>query len=107
MKALLLFSIFSIMVLANQQAMVDSSIRLKSYNHRLSIQMEKENLLKRLAKIDGEKAQKIAKDICKEPMRSLELTHKGQLLFYHIYTQHCKVNINALDGSVISEKRVQ
>jgi len=107
MKALLLFSIFSIMVSANQQAMVDSSIRLKSYNHRLSIQIEKENLLKRLAKIDGEKAQKIAKDICKEPMSSLDLTHKGQLLFYRIHTQHCKVNINALDGSVVSEKRVQ
>ncbi|MEA3418139.1 MAG: hypothetical protein U9Q90_01980 [Campylobacterota bacterium] len=107
MRTLLLFSIFSIMVSANQQAMVESSTRLKSYNHRLAIQMEKENLLRRLAKIDGDKAQKIARDICKEPMRSLELTHKGQLLFYRIYTQHCKVNINALDGSVISKKSAQ
>jgi len=106
MKRLLLFAILMGIIQANEQAMVDSATPLVSYNHRMSISMKKKSELKRLAQIDTEQARKIATASCKEPARSLKLTHQGQLLYYRVSTGNCVVYINALNGSIISKRSI-
>jgi len=103
MKALLYIIVFSVMGSANTQLMVDSTIQLRTYNHKLSLKLKKKRLLRQLAKIKKEEARKIAVSHCKEEVISLRLTHKGQLLFYRSYTENCKIEINALDGAIISK----
>ena len=103
MKALLYIIVFSVMGSANMQLMVDDTIPLHTYNHKTSLKLKKQIWLQQLARIKYEEAKKMAASYCKENVISHKLTHKGQLLFYRSYTKNCKVEINALDGSVISK----
>ena len=103
MKALLYIIVFSIMGSANTQLMVDSTKQLRTYNHKLSLKLKKQRQLRQLAKITKEEARKIATAYCKEDVISHRLRHKGQLLFYRSYTENCEIEINALDGAIISK----
>ena len=103
MKALLYIIVFSIMGSANTQIMVDDTIQLRTYNHKLSLKLKKQSLLRQLTKITKEEARKMAASYCKEDVISHRLTHKGQLLFYRSYTENCEIDINALDGTIISK----
>ena len=103
MKALLYTIVFSVIGAANTQLMVDNTIQLRTYNHKLSLKLKKQRALRQLAKIKYEEARKIAFSYCKEDIISHRLRHKGQLLFYRSYTENCKVEINALDGALISK----
>ena len=71
------------------------------YHHKPSLVMNKETKLRNLTKISKKEVQKIANNICNEEVNSVRLTHKEQLLFYHVYTQNCKLEINALDAEII------
>ena len=87
-----------------EQLKVDNSIRLKSFNHRMSVRLQHRQKLRKLAKIRPKEAERIAKEACgAEKIRSNKLMHKGQLLYYRIDTGRCLVKINALDGVVISK----
>ena len=103
MKALLYIIVFSVIGSANTQLMVDNSVQLHTYNHKLSLKLKKKSKLKQLANIKYKEAKKMAAAYCKEDIISHRLTHKGQLLFYRSYTENCEVEINALDGSIISK----
>jgi len=103
MKILLYTIVLSVLSVGTEQVKVDSSTQLRSYNHRPSLAMKKETQLKYLAKVSKEEVEKIAKDICNEKVKSMSLTHKGQLLFYRVDTQNCKLEINALDAAIISK----
>ena len=103
MKALLYILVFSVIGSANTQLMVDSTIQLRTYNHKLSLKLKKKNQLRQLAHIKYEESQKMAALYCKEKVTSHRLTHKGQLLFYRSYTKNCEIEINALDGALISK----
>ena len=103
MKALLYIIVFSVIGSASTQLMVDSTIQLHTYNHKLSLKLKKQRQLRQLAKITKEEARKMAASYCKEDVISHRLTHKGQLLFYRSYTENCEIEINALDGAIISK----
>jgi len=77
MKALLFTLLFTLISSANTQLKVDSMTPLHTYNHKPSAKLKN--------------------------VKSYKLTHKRQLLFYRIYTQNCKIEINALDGAIISK----
>lgn len=103
MKALFYTIIFSIIVSANAQLKVDSMTPLRSYNHKPTVKLQKQRQLRSLANVKQDEAKEIAAALCDQKVRSYKLTHRGQLLFYRIYTEDCKVEINALDGSIISK----
>jgi len=103
MKALLYIIVFSVIGSANTQLMVEGTIQLHTYNHKLSLKLKKQRQLRQLAKVTREEARKMAATYCNEDVISHRLTHKGQLLFYRSYTENCEIEINALDGSVISK----
>jgi len=103
MKALYYTIILSIIVSANTQLKVDSMTPLRSYNHKPTIKLQKQRQLRSLAKIKKDEAEEMAAVLCDQNVTSYKLTHRGQLLFHRIYTKDCKVEINALDGSIISK----
>ncbi len=103
MKALFYTIIFSIIGSANAQLKVDSMIPLRSYNHKPTVKLQKQRQLRSLSNVKQDEAKEIAAALCDQKVRSYKLTHRGQLLFYRIYTENCKVEINALDGSIISK----
>ena len=107
MKILSWTILFPIVVLANtEQLKVDSSISLRSYNHRPNVQLQYKQKLRRLSKVKPEEAKQIAVKICDtDELYSQKLKHRGQLLFYRIAMKQCTVEINALDGAVISKKK--
>lgn len=104
MKALLYIIVFSITASANAQLMVEDTIQLRTYNHKLSLKLKKQRLLRQLAEVTSKEARKMAAAYCHGDVISHRLTHKGQLLFYRSSTKNCEIDINALDGSVISKK---
>lgn len=104
MKILATILLSSLISSANTQQMVDITTPLRTYNHKLSIKLQKQRKLRSLAKIKQKEALDIAIDLCKQKVTSYRLTHKGQLLFYRIYTKDCKVEINALDGAIITKE---
>ena len=83
--------------------MVESINPLHTYNHKPSIQLKKQRQLRSLAKIKKNEAKAIAVSHCHQNVKSDLLTHKKQLLFYRMYTKNCKIEINALDGAIISK----
>ena len=103
MKALLYIIVFSVIGSANTQLMVDNTVQLHTYNHKLSLKLKKKRQLRQLAKITREEARKIASAYCKEDIISQRLRHRGQLLFYRSYTENCEVEINALNSALISK----
>ncbi len=103
MKALLYILVFSVIGSANTQLMVDNTVQLHTYNHKLSLKLKKKRQLRQLAKITREEARKMASAYCKEDIISQRLRHRGQLLFYRSYTENCEVEINALNGALISK----
>lgn len=103
MKALLFTLLLSLISSANTQLKVDSMTKLHTYNHKPSIKLKKQREFRSLVKIKKNEAIKTAISLCNEDAKAHKLTHRGQLLFYRIYTQNCKVEINALDGAVISK----
>lgn len=76
---------------------------LHTYNHKLTIKLQKKRQLRSLARIKQNKAREIALSHCAQNVTSSILTHRGQLLYYRIYTENCKIEINALDGAIISK----
>lgn len=103
MKALFFTLLFTLISSANTPVKVDRSTPLHTYNHKPSIKLKKHREFRALAKVKKQKAFDIALSVCNEPVRSYKLTHNRQLLFYRMYTQNCKLEINALDGSIISK----
>jgi len=103
MKVLLFTLLLSLISSANTQLKVDSMTKLHTYNHKPSIKLKKQREFRSLVKIKKNEAIQIAVSLCNEDTKAHKLTHRGQLLFYRIYTQNCKVEINALDGAVISK----
>ncbi len=103
MKALLYTIILSVIVSANPQPKVDSMTPLRGYNHKTIIKLQKKRQLRSLANIKRDEAKAIAATLCDQNVTSYKLTHRGQLLFYRIYADNCKVEINALNGAIISK----
>lgn len=104
MKKLVTILLFSLISSANTQLKVDSMTPLHIYNHKPSVKLAQQRKLKSLARINKKEAISIAVSICKEDVTINKLTHRGQLLFYRIYAKDCKIEINALDGAIISKE---
>jgi hypothetical protein len=103
MKVLLFILLFSLVGFANTKTQIKTDKILHSYNHKPSIKLKQQRELRALAKISKNDAKKITASVCHEKINVLTLTHKKQLLYYRIYTDHCKLEINALDGMIISK----
>ena len=103
MKTLLFTILFSLVSTASIQVKVDSMTPLHTYNHKPSIKLKKQREFRTLAKIKKNEAVEIATSSCNQDVQSYKLTHKRQLLFYRMYTKSCKIEINALDGAIISK----
>lgn len=105
MKALLYMLVLSLISTANTQLEVDRSTPLHSYNHKPSIKLKKQRVMRSLARINKNEAIHIAVSHCREDVVSSVLTNVRQLLFYRVYTQNCRVEINALDGAILSKDK--
>jgi uncharacterized membrane protein YkoI len=103
MKTLLFTILFSVIVSASTQQKVSGMTPLRTYNHKPTVKLQKKWQLQSLAKIKENEAQEIAASLCAQNVTSSKLKHRGQLLYYRIYTENCKIEINALDGAIVSK----
>lgn len=103
MKTLLFTILFSLLSSASTQVKVDAITPLHTYNHKPSIQLKKQRNLRALANIKKKDTINIVFNSCNQDIQSSKLTHRGQLLLYRIYTESCRIEINALDGAIISK----
>jgi uncharacterized membrane protein YkoI len=79
---------------------------IHDYNNRPATNMQKRIKMHRLHKIDEEEAMKIAQKHTNEKVLKLRLTHKSNKLFYHIHTKSYELDINALNGEIITKKEL-
>ncbi|UFH59569.1 hypothetical protein [Sulfurovum mangrovi] len=79
---------------------------LKTYNHKPSLKKTVERRMQKLAKVSKDEATEIASLYCAGEEINPKLTHKKRYLFYYVGTQSCQLYINALDGSLLSEEKV-
>ncbi|NEW60593.1 hypothetical protein GSY74_04790 [Sulfurovum sp. bin170] len=75
-----------------------------NYNHSASAKIKQKRLLQRMATVKKEKAQEMAKEKCGAKVELTKLTRHGNRLFYAMRTDSCSIKIDALDGSIISQK---
>lgn len=105
MKGIVSLPFFMVSIIVAEQMKVDNSIPLTIYNHRPSVQLQHKRKLQRLSKVKSDQVVEIALRVCHaNKIHSKRLKHKGQLLFYRIVTEKCLVEINALDGDIISKE---
>lgn len=104
MKTFILLAI-PFMVFASGETMSTfDHMSLHSSNHRPSIKIKKKIRLHRLHKINEEQAESLIKMLTQENSTALRLMHSGNYLIYKASTDHYKVVINALDGTVIKQE---
>jgi len=105
MKNSIWIIIFSIAVVTSaEQIKVRNDTPLSTYNHSPIAKMNYHQKLRRLSKVKMDQAKEIARKECNnQTIESQKITHRGQLLYYKITTQHCNIEINALDGAVIKK----
>jgi len=84
------------------QTLLDPSVQLQNYNHKLALKLKHKQKLQSLAKISTDEAVKMAEALCREKVLSSSIRHQGRLLYYMLHTPNCTVKINALDGQKIS-----
>ena len=93
-------------VYASQSSLTTSEHNsIHGYNHRPIVKMQKKRNMHKIHKVDEEMAKDIAKKETNEDVTKLKLFHRSKLLIYNIHTKSYTLEINALDGSIISKKK--
>ena len=76
---------------------------IHGYNHKPTVKMQKKRNMHKIHKVDEKEVTEIVKNITKEDIKKMKLTHVGRILFYKIQTQNYSIKINAMDGSIIEK----
>jgi len=105
MKNSIWIILFSIVVVTNaKQIKVSNDTPLMFYNHSPIAKLNYRQKLRQISKVKMDQAKEIARKKCNDQtIESQKITHRGQLLYYKITTQHCNIEINALDGAIIKK----
>lgn len=94
-----------ILVFASESTLTPTEhFSIHSYNNRPLVKSAKKRNMHKLHKINEEQAKKIVKDETHEEVLSLNLTHKGDYLIYKARTEHYRLIINALDGTIVKKE---
>ena len=79
---------------------------IHGYNNRPTVKIGKKQKMHRLHKVDEKEASQIAKENTKEEVKKLKLTHSGNILKYRVVTKSYVLEINALNGEILSKKKL-
>ncbi|MDQ1340051.1 MAG: hypothetical protein QG567_1208 [Campylobacterota bacterium] len=72
-------------------------------NSRPILQMDKKRKMHALHKIDEKEVAQLVKNETDEEIISNTLTHKGNTLFYNIYTKNYIIELDAIDGTILKK----
>lgn len=73
-------------------------------NNRPFLKLKKKAIMQRLCKINKEQASTLVEGITGESSKFINLVHSSKYLIYKISTEHYKLEINAIDGSIIKKE---
>ncbi|MDD2781514.1 hypothetical protein [Sulfuricurvum sp.] len=74
-------------------------------NSRPSVQFQTKQKMHRIHKVDEKQLAQLVQKETKEAIVSEKLTHRGEILYYDVRTANYRLEVNALDGTVL--KRVK
>ena len=74
------------------------------YNKNPVLKTKTEQKMNKLSNIKDEQARKIVKKETTEDVEKLKLTHSGNFLVYKATTKSYRVQVNALDGTVMKKE---
>ena len=77
-----------------------------NYKHSASAKIKHKRLLQKMATVKKDKAQELALKNCGGEVELTKLIRHRKRLFYAIKTDDCSIKIDALDGSIISQKKI-
>lgn len=77
---------------------------IHGYNHRPSVKLQKKNNMHKLHKIDEKTVKNIVQRETNEEVTRLKLFNRSKFLLYDTYTKNYRLEINAMDGSIINKQ---
>ena len=78
---------------------------IHNYNNRPIVKMNKNQKMHRLHKVNEKEVAKITQDVTGEEFSDMKLLHSGNILKYYIKTKNYTLEVNALDGKIISKTK--
>ncbi len=96
-----------ILVLQAQSAEMTAREHMSIHNSssRPSVQLQAKQEMHRIHKIDEKQLAELVQKETGEAIISEKLTHRGEILYYDVRTANYRLEVNALDGTVL--KRVK
>ena len=75
------------------------------YNNKVVLKLQEKSNMHHMHKIDEAQVRKIVKDLLGEDVESLRLTHQSRVLFYKVKTKNYRVEVNAMDATIIQQEK--
>ena len=72
-----------------------------------ALKLREKSNMHHLHKIDEAQAKTVIKKETNEDVQELKLTHSGRVLFYKATTKNYLLQVNALDGTIMSKEKKQ
>ena len=107
MKILKILAIPFMVFASGQTIPIRDHMSLHYTDNRPFLKLKKKTKMKKIAKIDKDQAENLTKKITGEISTAISLVHRGKYLVYRIYTEHYKISINAIDGTVIKQELIE
>ena len=107
MNKILLTTLLLCASLEAQSLTTEQELRLMNYSHTSSGKLRHQRILKRMTSITQEKAILQVEEMLKEEVLQSRLVHHNRRLFYRLRTVHYHIKVDALDGTIISQGRIE
>jgi len=75
------------------------------YNFKAGLKVQEKSHMHQIHKINEAQARKIVKNLLDEDVEALQLTHQSRVLVYKIQTKNYRVEMNAMDGTIIQKEK--
>lgn len=76
---------------------------IHGYNKKPLAKMQQKRNMHKLHKVDDKEVRSIANKETAEEIKSVKLTHRGNILKYIVKTENYTITINALDGKILDK----
>lgn len=74
-------------------------------NSRPSAQLQAKQEMHRIHKVDEKQLEQLVQKETGEEITSKKLTHRGEILYYDVYTANYRLEVNALDGAFLKKEK--
>ncbi|WP_281950927.1 PepSY domain-containing protein [Nitrosophilus kaiyonis] len=80
-------------------------MKIHQYNKKATVKLQKENLMKKYAKVDEEKLKEIVKKATNEKIIYKKIKHQNTTIYYKVLTKSYILKIDAISGEILKKEK--